>query len=130
MRHQLQTTAGLRAARNLPLAFEQLEERAMLAGNGLTGQYFHNENFTGLAVERIEAVNFNWGSASPAPGLDADTYSVRWTGQIQAQYSQSYTFFVTSNQGMRMWIDGQLLIDNWTPHNTETNSASIDLVAG
>lgn len=102
----------------------------MLAGNGLTGQYFHNENFTGLAVERIEAVNFNWGSASPASGLDADTYSVRWTGQIQAQYSQSYTFFVTSNQGVRMWIDGQLLIDNWTPHNSETDSASIDLFAG
>ncbi len=102
----------------------------MLAGTGLTGQYFHNENFTGLAAERIEAVAFNWGASSPVAGVDADTFSVRWTGQVEALYSEQYTFYTTSNQGVRLWVDGQQLVDNWEPHNSEVDSATINLTAG
>jgi GH43 family beta-xylosidase len=112
------------------LTIERLESRAMLAGTGLTGQYFHNEDFTGLADERTEAVNFNWGSTSPVPGLDADNYSVRWTGQVEALHSETYMFYTTSNQGVRLWVNGQLLVDNWEPHNSETDTATIALVAG
>jgi GH43 family beta-xylosidase len=112
------------------LSVERLEPRAMLAGEGLTGQYFHNENFTGLAAERTEAVAFNWGSSSPVAGVDADTFSVRWTGQVESIYSEQYTFYTTSNQGVRLWVDGRLLVDNWVPHNSEVDTATIILVAG
>jgi GH43 family beta-xylosidase len=101
-----------------------------LAGDGLTGQYFHNMDFTGLAAERTEAVDFNWGNSSPAPGVDPDTYSVRWSGQIEAQFTEIYTFYTTSNQGVRLWVDGKLLIDNWEPHETVVDQATINLSAG
>lgn len=112
------------------LRLETLEPRALLAGEGLTAQYFHNMDFTGLAAERTEAVDFNWGNASPVPGVDADTFSVRWTGQVEALHSEAYTFYTTSNQGVRLWVDGRLLVDNWKPHETEVDSATINLAAG
>lgn len=117
-------------ARSRNLRIEPLEPRALLAGDGLTGQYFHNADFTGLAAERTEAVNFNWGAGSPIAGVDANNFSVRWTGQIEPLHSEQYTFYTTSNQGVRLWVDGQLLIDNWKPHNSEVDSATIALVAG
>ena len=55
---------------------ELLEPRIYLSGTGLTGQYFFNDNFTGLADTRTEAVAQNWGAASPGSGIDADTFSV------------------------------------------------------
>ena len=112
------------------LRIEALEPRALLSGDGLTGQYFHNMDFTGLAAERTESIDFNWGNAAPAPGVDPDTFSVRWTGQIEPLFGETYTFHTTSNQGVRLWVDGKLLIDNWQPHETEVDSATINLAAG
>lgn len=115
---------------NRRLNLEVLESREMLSGQGLAAQYFHNPDFTGLAAERSEAIDFNWGGGSPVAGVDGDTFSVRWSGQVEAVHSETYTFYTTSNQGVRLWVDGQLLIDNWQPHNTEVDTATVDLVAG
>ncbi len=62
--------------------------------------------------------------------MDADTFSVRWTGQIQAKYSQTQTFRVLSDEGVRLWVDGQLIIDDWTPHSRRVHTGTINLVAG
>jgi predicted phage tail protein len=100
-------------------------------GTGLLGEYYDNMDFTDLKVTRTDAtVNFNWGSGSPDPALGADTFSVRWTGQIQAQFSETYTFYTQSDDGVRLWVNGQQLIDNWTNHATVENSGTIALAAG
>ena len=76
-------------------------------GNGLSAVYYDNQNFTGATVSRVDpTVNFDWGTGSPAPGIGADTFSVRWTGQVQAQFSQTYTFYTTSDDGVRLWVNG------------------------
>jgi hypothetical protein len=101
------------------------------AGTGLTGQYFDNINFTSTSMTRTDAtVNFNWGLGSPAPSIDADTYSVRWTGQVRPQYSQTYTLHVTGDDGVRLWVNGVLLIDKWLNQPATEYSASIALTAG
>ncbi|TWT78376.1 Extracellular exo-alpha-(1-_5)-L-arabinofuranosidase precursor [Posidoniimonas polymericola] len=110
--------------------FETLEQRTLLSAGGLAAQYFHNEGFTGLAYESVEAVDFDWGTGSPAPGVAPSTFSVRWTGQVRAAYSEDYTFYATSDQGVRLWVDGRLLIDHWDPHNTTVDSATVSLVSG
>lgn len=97
---------------------------------GLTGQYFHNPDFTGLAAERTEAVDFAWGAAAPAPGMHPESFSVRWIGQLEAAYSETYAIRTISDEGVRLWIGGQLVIDNWAPHLAVTNSASVTLEAG
>jgi Domain of unknown function (DUF4832)/Domain of unknown function (DUF4874)/PA14 domain/Immunoglobulin I-set domain len=100
-------------------------------GIGLTGTYFPNVDLTGDSVTRTDAtVNFDWGQGSPLTGVPADNFSVRWTGQVQAQFSETYTFSTVSDDGVRLWINGQLLIDNWTVHAPTENTGTITLVAG
>jgi hypothetical protein len=50
-------------------------------------------DFSGKSITRVDPqVNFNWGDGSPDAAIARDTFSARWTGEVQAQYSQSYTF--------------------------------------
>src|SRR5262249_28268836 len=72
---------------------------------GLTGQYFDNQDFTALKVTRVDPiVDFSWGTGSPAPGVAADTFSVRWTGQVLAPTSGTYFFTTRSDDGIRLWV--------------------------
>ncbi len=112
------------------LGFENLEPRLTLSGIGLTAQYFHNSDFTGLAETRVENISHNWGTGSPAAGVDADSFSIRWTGQVAPAYSETYTFQALSDEGVRVWIDGKLVIDDWTAHIRRNQQGSIALQAG
>jgi YVTN family beta-propeller protein len=98
-------------------------------GTGLAGSYFNNKTLTGNPVlQRTEAVNFSWSTSSPGPGVNADNFSTRWTGKVEPPASGQYTFQTNSNDGVRLWINGALVIDNWTNHSTTTNnSAAITL---
>ena len=97
---------------------------------GLRGVYYDNIDFTGTELIRTDAtVNFDWGTGTPAPGIGADTFSVRWTGQVKPRYSETYTFSTLSDDGVRLWVNDQLLIDNWTDHAPATNSGTIALTA-
>jgi len=100
-------------------------------GTGLTGDYYDNIDFTAYTLSRTDAtVNFDWGSGSPDPAIGVDTFSVQWTGQVQPMYSETYTFYTTSDDGIRLWVDDQLIIDNWTDHGPTENSGTIALSAG
>ena len=101
------------------------------SGTGLAVTYYNNRNFNGRKVSRTDAtVDFDWGTGSPAPSIDPDTFSARWTGQVQPRDSGTYTFYTLSNDGVRLWVNGQLLIDNWTNHAVTENSGTITLTAG
>ncbi len=108
---------------------EPLERRLLLAG--LTAQYFDRVDFTDLKLTRTDAtVNFNWGSAAPDPSMAADNFAVRWTGQVQGQFGENYTFYVKSDDGARLWVDGRLIVDNWVTQSATEKSATLPLVAG
>ncbi|MDT7780152.1 MAG: hypothetical protein QOC99_2664 [Acidobacteriota bacterium] len=102
--------------------------------HGIQGEYFDNEDFTEQKLTRLDAtVNFNWpenGQSSPDPQINGDTFSVRWTGQVKPLYSESYTFSMVSDEGVRLWVDGKLLIDHWTGHVSTEDSGQITLKAG
>ncbi len=101
------------------------------AGEGLRGEYYNNMDFTDLALVRTDArIDFNWGSGSPDPSVGADTFSVRWTGQVRAQYSEVYTFTANTDDGVRLWINGELIIDQWHDRGPTESSGSISLQAG
>ncbi len=98
-------------------------------GTGLAGAYFNNVTLAGSpALERVEKVAFTW-SGSPGAGINADQFSVRWTGFVEAASTGNYQFQTRSNDGVRLWINGELVIDNWTAHGaTDDTSATIALV--
>jgi hypothetical protein len=103
----------------------------LAGGDGLRGEYFDNINFTNLIDARIDStVDFDWGIGSPNPAIAPDTFSVRWTGQVQPPTSGTYTFFTQSDDGIRLWVNGQQIINNWTDHAPTENSGTISLAAG
>ena len=98
----------------------------------LQGAYYNNMYLTNAVFTRADAtINFNWGSGSPDPRINVDHFSVRWTGTVVPRYSESYTFSATSDDGFRLYINGQLVIDAWVDEAaTEHDSAPIALTAG
>ncbi len=113
------------------LVFTCLGNPANGNGDGLAGNYFNGNNFNTPVMYRIDPViNFEWQLGSPAPIVNADNFSVKWTGQVQPRYSDLYTFYTTSDDGVRLWINNVLLIDNWVAHNYYVNNATISLTAG
>jgi hypothetical protein len=108
------------------------EAGAPPSGTGLAGSYFNNKKFIGAPVlQRTEAIDFDWGTGSPGAGVNADKFSVRWTGLLEAPVTGSYYFQTVSDEGVRLWINGTRVIGNWTAHTTTTNtSGKVPLTAG
>jgi hypothetical protein len=93
--------------------------------------YYDNQDFTGHSISRIDPqVNFSWNTGSPDSAIGVDSFSARWVGQVQAQRSEIYTFHATADDGVRLWVDGQLLIDQWKNQGPTEYSGSIGLTAG
>jgi len=107
-------------------------------GGGLRGSYYHwsgsippTEPFQTLVLEREDAqINFAWVEESPDPRVDNDQFSIQWTGEIEIPFSGTWTFYTTSDDGVRLWVNDQLVVDNWTEHRAVENSGTIELVAG
>lgn len=101
---------------------------------GLLGEYYHGTSgdpWRELVLERVDpTVDFNWGSASPDALISADGFTVRWTGMITVPASATYTFYTNTDDGIRLWVDGEQIIDNWTDHGTTEDSGNITLAAG
>jgi large repetitive protein len=108
------------------------EEAAVTPPNGLRGSYFSGVALAGTALlTRFEAIDFDWGTGSPAASVPADGFSVRWTGFVRATSTGTYRFRTVSDDGVRVWVNGQQLINNWTDHAPTTNtSGNISLTAG
>ncbi len=99
---------------------------------GLTAQYFANRDLSGEPVlTRVDAaVDFDWGTGSPAPVVPSDDFSVRWTGKLIPRKSGPHVLAIVSDDGSRLCIDGKQVIDNWGEHATQTASATLTLEAG
>lgn len=109
-------------------------------GTGLLGQYYTNssttytnsKNFnpTNLFLTRVDpTVDFTWTTGS-TPNLSNGLYTVRWTGQVQPQFSETYYFDVRSDDGCRLWVNDQLLIDKWQSQSATDWSDTIPMQAG
>jgi len=94
-------------------------------------EYFANTNLSGAPTltGTTSAVNFNWGFGSPAPGFPADFFSVRWVRNVPLEAGR-YRFTVTSDDGVRVWVNNNLIIDRWRTQAATTFNAEIDLPGG
>ncbi len=99
--------------------------------HGLRGEYFTNMNCEGVpAFTRVDAaVDFQWGAGSPAVGFPADHFSVRWTGRLAPRVSGEYQLGVGADDGIRLYLDGRIIVDHWSNHSHETRRVGVSLEA-
>jgi PA14 domain len=112
---------------------------------GIQGEYFANTDLTGAPAfsRRDVRVDFDWQDRAPGgststsfAAVEADSFSVRWTGQLVPKFGQIYTFHTISDEGVRLWIRPSgtpnwiPLVDHWNTHTTADDFAKITLKAG
>lgn len=143
MHVRLTSTSG--SVQMPPLARNVVDQAAMATiaqwiaslpnGSGLHGEYRNEVATPGFStvpvVTRTDpTVAFTW-PVSPGTGVNADDFTVRWTGSVVPAASGSYTFFVTSDDGARLWVGDTLVIDQWVDQGTtEATGTPIALTAG
>jgi autotransporter-associated beta strand protein len=103
---------------------------ALAAGTGLAGKYYTNTTFSGTAVSRTDTnINFTW-PGSPIAGVGSNNFSVAWTGQIEPAFTELYTFYVTADDAVRLWVDDQCLLARSFYQSNGELRAQIRLKAG
>ena len=104
---------------------------ATTAPSGWRAEYFNNPNLVGTPVLIRDDANlaFDWGGAAPAAGIPGDSFSVRWQ-QTRYFNDGNYRFYVRSDDGVRVWLNNQLIIDQWHDATGTTYSADRALAAG
>jgi hypothetical protein len=115
------------------------------ASGGLRGNYYNWNDpsvegtgnpgpvqpFVTLVLTRIDPqIAFPWGDGEPDPLVGADNFSVIWTGEVEAVFTETYTFYTSTDDGARLWINDQQIIDQWIEQGTTEWKGTIDLVAG
>ena len=121
--------ASLSAPRTATITIDD-DDTQIENGDGLLGEYFDNLDLTDRRNTRVDStIDFNWGGGAPIGNIGENTFSVRWTGQIKPRYSETYTFQTTSDDGVRLWVDNRLIIDEWNIHSPRSYTGQITLEA-
>ncbi len=98
---------------------------------GLTGDYYNGINFEKLILSKIDPdINFIWGWGSPNDLINDDYFSIRWSGWINIREHGSYNFITENDDGVRLFIDGTNIIDDWSYHAPKINTGIIELQPG
>jgi sialate O-acetylesterase len=120
--------ADVRTAHALSATFAAIPTPG--SGTGLRGDYYIGTNFETFKLTRTDAnVSFDWGIGSPNAAIPAEGFTVRWSGRIQPQFTESYKFYLAHDDGAKLWVNNQLVIDKWAGGGTDDNG-SISLSAG
>lgn len=100
--------------------------------HGLYAEYFDNKELKGEPkLQRVDKnINFHWGDETPAAGIGKDNFSVRWTGKLRAAVSGTYELTIASDDGIRLFINNQAVLEHWSDHAIEARTAKFTLEAG
>ena len=122
----LTETSGVR----LPGAY--LRSAGANSQAGLNAEYFTNTNLSGdAALKRVDSVvSFDWNNVSPGPGVPAQNFSIRWSGELVPPVDGDYRLGVDTDGGSRLFLDGKKIVDDWAPHGERTMTTLVHLQAG
>ncbi|MBB6674039.1 glycoside hydrolase family 3 C-terminal domain-containing protein [Cohnella nanjingensis] len=99
---------------------------------GLLGEYFNNPELTGepVVTRNDSSIDFNWVIAKPDQRLHSFGFSVRWTGKLVPKQDVSGRIGTVSADSMRLWLDGELIVDGWGKDKSATRNVPVALEAG
>jgi len=119
---------------SLTIVLARYEKTDFSDGTGLYATYYKSPaggGFQQPVFSRVDTtVSFDWGVGSPASSLPNDNFTVRWLGEVQPLFTEELTFHVFSDDGCRLWVNNQLLIDGWYPKPSSELAGSIFLEKG
>jgi hypothetical protein len=99
--------------------------------SGVKGQYYRDTELKTLVLTRVDpGINFNWGAAAPDPQVPADSFSVRWTGELEVPFTSDWTFTANCDDCVRLWVNDQLLFDKWGQQSGVEWTGTINLAEG
>lgn len=99
-------------------------------GPAFETKFYRGATFNELIASRRDStISFKWERA-PADGVPTDFFSARWDGRLNIGEAGKYTFFLTSDDGSRLFIDDALVVDNWGNHSEVTQTGTIALEPG
>ena len=95
------------------------------------GEYYNNRTLSGspIMVRNDPLINFDWGAGAPAAGVGPNNFSVRWSRSLDFP-AGTYRFYTRVDDGVRLWIDGNLIIDRWRDGGSTTYNADVTLTGG
>jgi hypothetical protein len=101
------------------------------ADSGVKGEYYRDTELRTLVLTRVDpGINFNWGAAAPDPQVPADSFSVRWTGELEVPFTSDWTFTTNCDDCVRLWVNDQLLFDKWGQQSGVEWTGTINLAEG
>ncbi len=135
---QVVLSRGSELVEGIPAKLDPIPSRNLLtvqnnlSAEGLAGLYYDNMNMEGTPVlRRVDrTIDFLWGSQSPAPGFRGDRFSVRWVGTLIADTTGVYRVGVTVDDGFRLYIDGEVFLEDWHDGSARSYAREISLNAG
>lgn len=114
-----------------PKSFQEEHASVVTTNRGLLGTYYGSSDFRGRTVTRVDpTLEFEWSATDPAPGISRTNFSVRWSGQLKADYAEEYSFYVLADEQVRLWIDDKLVIDRPDQSWLSESRGSLPLAAG
>jgi len=98
---------------------------------GWQGRYYQQPDLSGSSIVRRDPrVEFQWNNGPPLPDLPEDDFSVRWDTCLQLGRQQTLEAFLGSNDGIRLYVDGELFVDSWFDRSFTSQSYALTLDAG
>src|SRR5215813_4471241 len=116
----------------VPIPAQYLSTAGKGTPAGFKGEYFNNQELQGEPADvRTDAqINFDWGRYKPTPHVGENNFSVRWTGKLTPAETGTYKLGATADDGVRLYLDGKLLVDAWKSNPTKTVTKEVNLEAG
>ncbi|NGM84434.1 glycosyl hydrolase [Paenibacillus sp. 7124] len=97
-------------------------------GNGLWGDYYVGPNFEKYYLGKtVPTIDYNWMKGTPVGNY---SMSIKWAGYLRPRFTEDYTLYTKASDGVRLYLDNRLLLDDWTVHSTQEHSVTIRLEAG
>lgn len=129
--------AGLGGSPSWPMGSVVLDDagrgeyRSPVGARGYLGAYGLGTAFDRPLFTRVdEEIKFDYEGGTCDPRLPGEGFCIRWTGYLQVPADGDYTFYLSTDDGSRLWIDGVQVIDNWGHHAVEEKSATVKLAKG
>ena len=100
-------------------------------GGGIRGDYYKGMNFETYVLTRTDKrIDFSWGANAPDAAVGVDSFSVRWTGEVEAAFTETYRFYARADDGVRLWVNGVQLVNAWIDQGATEYSGTVAMVAG